>query len=98
MPNSGCLRVNEPYRLAVTSAARRDLNRLPARVAPAIVEFITGSLLDNPARLSKPLGDDLAGRRSARRGDYRVVFRIDEDARTVLVLRVAHRADVYRSR
>lgn len=78
------------------SAARRGLHRLPAKVAAAVIEFITGPLAENPDRLSKPLRDELAGHRSARRGDYRILIRIDADAHTVLVVRIDHRADVYR--
>ncbi|TMM35001.1 MAG: type II toxin-antitoxin system RelE/ParE family toxin, partial [Actinobacteria bacterium] len=49
-------------------------------------EFITGPLLDGPR---------LAGYHNARRGAYRVVYRIDDTARTVHVVRIDHRADVY---
>jgi len=88
--------VSPTYRLQVSGSARRQLHRLPERVAVAIVEFITTVLADNPARLSKPLTGELEGLRSARRGDYRVLLWIDEDASTVVIVRVAHRADVYR--
>lgn len=88
----------EPYRIEVAGGARRALQRLPAKVAAAIVEFITGPLADNPHRLSKPLTNELAAYRSARRGDYRVLIRIDDSSRTVLVAYVDHRADVYRRR
>ncbi len=70
--------------------------RLPERAAVAIVEFITTVLAENPARLSNPLTGEFEGLRSARRGDYRVLLWIDEDASTVVIVRVAHRADVYR--
>lgn len=85
-----------PYRIEFHSEARRGLHRLPAKVYAAIVEFITGPLADNPAQLSKPLTEELAAYRSARRGDYRVLIRIDEPAHAVLVVRIDHRADVYR--
>jgi len=88
--------VSPAYRLQVSASARRQLHRLPDRVAVAIVEFITTVLAENPARLSKPLIGELEGLRSARRGDYRVLLWIDEDASTVVIVRVAHRADVYR--
>ena len=84
------------YRVEVSASARRQLHRLPERVAVAVVEFITTVLADTPARASKPLTGGLEGLRSARRGDYRVLLWIDEDAATVVVVRVAHRADVYR--
>jgi len=69
---------------------------LPSRVSPAIVEFTTVTLPTNPERMSKPLRNELEGVRSARRGDYRVLFILDESTHTLLVVRVAHRADVYR--
>lgn len=85
-----------PYRVELAGEARRGLHRLPAKIAAVMIEFITGPLADSPARLSKPLTNELAAYRSARRGDYRVLIRIDAPARTVLVVRVDHRADVYR--
>ncbi|CAN5255514.1 type II toxin-antitoxin system mRNA interferase RelE [soil metagenome] len=84
------------YRLRITAPAQRRLHRLPDRVAVAIVEFITVVLPGNPARVSKPLSGRLEGLRSARRGDYRVLFWIDEDDSRVVVVRVGHRTDVYR--
>jgi len=89
--------VQPPYDIEISSEARRGLHRLPAKVYTAVVEFVTGPLARQPARLSKPLHNELAEYRSARRGDYRVLIRIDEDARAVLVVRIDHRADVYRS-
>lgn len=90
--------MSEPYRVEVTAPARRQLQRLPSRVAPAIVAFVAGVLPVRPPRLSRPLTDELAGLRSARRGDYRVLFEIDEEARMISVFRIGHRSDVYRSR
>ena len=85
-----------PYRIEVDGPARRSLQRLPHKIATAIIEFTTGPLADNPHRLSKPLRGELASYRSARRGDYRVLLRIDEDRRTVLVVAISHRAHIYR--
>jgi mRNA interferase RelE/StbE len=84
------------YGVRISSPARRRLSRLPPNIAPAVVEFITGVLAENPLRLSKPLTGEFQGLRSARRGDYRVLLEIDDDARTVLVVRIAHRAQAYR--
>ncbi|MGH3446804.1 MAG: type II toxin-antitoxin system RelE family toxin [Nocardioidaceae bacterium] len=86
------------YRIQLSSEAKRGLNRLPPKVAAAVIEFMTGPLPENPHRLSKPLGGDLADYRSARRGDYRVLIRIIEGDTTVLVYRIEHRANVYRPR
>jgi len=88
--------VSDPFGLHVSSAAQRQLRRLSPKVAIAVVEFITVVLPENPLRLSKPLTGQLSGLRSARRGDYRVLIEVDDEARRILVVRVAHRSDVYR--
>ncbi|MGL4745285.1 MAG: type II toxin-antitoxin system RelE family toxin [Dermatophilaceae bacterium] len=84
------------WEVTATSRFERDLARLPPRIATAVVEFVTIVLPTNPARMSKPLGGDLDGLRSARRGDYRVLLRLDDARRVVILHRVAHRAQVYR--
>ena len=84
------------WSVLVTSAAARSLERLPEKNATAIVEFITATLPTNPHRLSKPLRYELEGWRVARRGDYRVTFRLEEEQHTIVVGRIEHRRDVYR--
>lgn len=84
------------FEVRFTAAARRSLNAIPPRVLSAVVEFTFGDLAREPRRVGKPLRDDLAGLFSARRGPYRVLYRLDDAARIVFVVRVDHRADVYR--
>jgi mRNA-degrading endonuclease RelE of RelBE toxin-antitoxin system len=86
------------YAVAWTATSRRALARLPEKVATAAVEFIYGSLAETPRRVGKPLQLGLAGLHSARRGDYRVIYRIDDELRTVTVMAIEHRSDVYRPR
>jgi mRNA-degrading endonuclease RelE of RelBE toxin-antitoxin system len=91
---------DQAYRLALAPAARRALTEapptgLPLAVALAVGEFINGPLLDNPYRIGGPLTRELAGYHSARRGAYRVIYRIDDTTNTVRVVRIDHRADVY---
>lgn len=86
------------YRLVVAGSAERSLRRLPDSVAAAIVEFMVGALVENPRRLGHPLQRELTGLWSARRGPYRVVYEIDDDEHSVIVVRIDHRADVYRAR
>lgn len=79
------------YQLRIVSSARRHLTEdLPEAVATAAFEFITGPLLENPHRVGKQLRPPLADRHSARRGTYRVLYRIDEETRTVTVLAIGH--------
>ncbi len=70
---------------------------LPEKIAHAVHEFISGPLLENPQRVGKPLGPPLAPAYSARRGDYRVLYFIDDTTHTVKVTAIRHRADAYRS-
>lgn len=86
------------YRLLVTPPAQRGLDRLPGAAAVAVVEFLLGDLLREPRRVGKPLRAELTGTWSARRGPYRVVYSIDDPSGLVAVLRIDHRADVYRRR
>lgn len=86
-----------PYELVLTPPAQRAIaQRLPEPVATAVIEFITTALVDNPHRVGKQLRDDLTGIWSARRGTYRVLYRINDDAHEVVVLRIDHRRDAYR--
>jgi mRNA-degrading endonuclease RelE of RelBE toxin-antitoxin system len=87
-----------PYQLVVTPPARRAIERhLPEPVATAVIDFLTTALLDNPRRVGKPLRGDLAGMWSARRGTYRVLYRVNENLKEVIVVRVDHRRDAYRT-
>jgi mRNA interferase RelE/StbE len=86
------------FRLVVTATAERALGRLPQAVAAAVVEFMVGALTESPQRVGHPLRQELAGLWAARRGPYRVIYEIDDDKQLVTVLRIDHRADVYRPR
>ena len=82
----------QPYEIVLTPPARRAItDDLPEAVAAAVIDFVTTALLDNPHRVGKPLRNDLDGIWSARRGTYRVLYRIREDPREVVVLRIDHR-------
>ena len=85
-----------PWQLALARSAERTLARLPDRAAAAVAEFLVGPLLDAPERVGKPLRYELEGYWSARRGAYRVVYRLDHNAQAVRVVRIEHRSDVYR--
>jgi mRNA interferase RelE/StbE len=84
------------FAIAWTAASRRALTRLPEKVATAVVEFLYGSLAASPHRVGKPLKLGIEGLHSARRGDYRVIYRIDDRQRQVTVVAIEHRSDVYR--
>ena len=88
---------SELYEIRFQAAARRAIaERLPESVAAAVLEFCEAALALSPRRVGKPLFGPLVGCHGARRGTYRIVYRIDEQARIVDVLDIDHRADIYR--
>jgi mRNA-degrading endonuclease RelE of RelBE toxin-antitoxin system len=88
----------ERYEIVVTAPAARAIREtLPEAVAFAVIEFVTGPLRQNPRRVGAPLRGELEGIWSARRGTYRILYRINEETREVVVLRVGHRRRIYRT-
>ena len=84
------------YQLQIVSSARRHLTEdLPEAVAAAAFEFITGPLLENPHRVGKQLRPPLADRHSARRGTYRILYRIADRARAVTVPALRDRGPLF---
>ena len=82
--------------LRIAPSARYALEHgLPIKIAMAAWEFLDGPLRDNPRRVGHPLRAPIAGYWSARRGTYRIRYRIDEERRLVLVLDIAGRGDAY---
>jgi mRNA-degrading endonuclease RelE of RelBE toxin-antitoxin system len=90
--------IDQRYELVVAPIVRRQLaETLPEAVAFAAYKFITGPLLDTPRRVGKRLRPPLEDRHSARRGTYRVIYRIEDENRRVTVVGVFNRADAYRT-
>ncbi len=85
------------YELVLTPPARRAVEvGLPEAVATAVLELMSTALVERPRQLGNPLVGDLAGVWSARRGTYRILYRIRGEEREVVVLRIEHRRDAYR--
>jgi mRNA interferase RelE/StbE len=84
------------YEVRFQPAARRAIaQRLPEAVAAAVLEFCDAALAVNPHRVGKPLFGPLSGCHGARRGTYRLVYRIDESSRVGYVLDIDHRSEIY---
>jgi mRNA interferase RelE/StbE len=79
-----------------TAAARRALTRLSEKVAASPIEYIYGPLTQHPRRVGRPLRFELEGKYSTHRGDYAVIYQLDEGRDAVVILALGHRADVYR--
>jgi mRNA interferase RelE/StbE len=84
------------HRVDWTATAKRDLARLPEKVAIAVVEFIYSALAENPRRVGHEQRLELAGRHSTRRGGFRVIYIVDDDNNRVTISDVKLRGDVYR--
>ena len=87
-----------PYAVIFSRQARRNLHdHLPPEVAVAAMATIDGPIALNPHRVGKPLDDPFDGYRSARRGTYRIVYRVNEEKHTVEIYSIRHRRDAYRT-
>jgi mRNA interferase RelE/StbE len=86
------------YRVEITPEGLRHLRRLPDKTRIAVLEAIFGTIATNPHRAGKPLRGELEGLHSARRGDFRIIYEIDDEDSAVLIHRAAHRRHVYRRR
>lgn len=85
------------YRVVLASSARRALlHALPPEAAFACGELLAGPLAENLRRVGKPLREPFDGLWVARRGEYRVRYRVDESSRTIVVVAIRHRRDAYR--
>jgi mRNA-degrading endonuclease RelE of RelBE toxin-antitoxin system len=82
----------------ITPEALGHLNQLPSKVRDAAIQAMLGPIAEHPRRVGKPLVGELTGLHSARRGDYRVIYEIDDDHKVVIVHRIQHRRVVYRPR
>lgn len=86
----------EPYTVVLAPGARRSLSEtLPSAAAFAAWEFISGPLRREPRRVGAPLLGPFEGLWRARRGEYRIRYRIDDEARRIQILDVDHRRDAY---
>jgi mRNA interferase RelE/StbE len=78
--------------------ARKELKKLGRAEAARIIGTLENRIAarDDPRELGSALGGELGGLWRWRIGDYRVVARIEDERITILVVRVAHRREVYR--
>ncbi len=83
-----------PYSLKIKQSAYKELQRLDKKERIRIVSTID-KLTGNP-HIGKALKGELSGLRRIRSGNYRVIYEINEGEVLVLVLRIAHRKQVYR--
>lgn len=88
--------MSEPYQIGSPLVPIKTRTAYPRKIGIACVEFIFGPLADDPQRVGRPLRDELAGLRSARRGDYRVHCGTTEETHQIEIVHIGRRSDVYR--
>lgn len=86
------------YTLVYAPRAIRGFDKIPRKIADAIVAFCEGPLVENPQRVGKRLGKPFDGEYTAKRGSYRIIYFILEEEVLVTIVRLEHRSSVYRNR
>lgn len=83
------------YSIAFAAAARRQFDKLP-RAAQRQLGTVIGQLADDPRPSCVVKLSGAEGLYRVRGGDYRAIYRIEDDRLLVLVVKVGHRRDIYR--
>ena len=78
--------------------AQKELTKLDRSVQRRIITELDGvSRLENPRLLGKGLAGNLSGLWRYRVGDYRIICQLEDSRLVVLVIKISHRCDVYKS-
>ena len=83
------------FEIAYAEAAKQDRPKLPKTAQEQIQRDIERKLTTMPEIFGKPLRKSLKGYRRLRVGDYRIIFRIEEN--TVKIFKIGHRSAIYKN-
>ena len=81
------------YTVVLTKTAQKQLDKLPDQIANTLLEAIE-KLADEP----RPDGcKKLKGRSGyrIRKGDYRIIYEVEDDVLIVEVIAIGHRRNIY---
>lgn len=86
------------YSVIFTAGARKELHKLDRYTAALILGWIEKNLsgCPNPRAFGKPLVANHQGKWRYRVGNYRLLAQIDDKTITILVVKIAHRREVYK--
>jgi len=73
----------------------KDIKKIPANIRKSIKSAIELRIMLHPFSYGKPLRYSWKGHRRIRVGDYRIIYRIIEEKKEVLVVAIKHRKEVY---
>lgn len=77
------------------SVIKYDIPALPTSAKKMIKKAIEERLMTDPIGFGKPLRYSLKGHRRLRVSNYRIIYRIEAEQQTVLIIAIKHRKDVY---
>ena len=85
------------WTVELDDAAAKELRKLDRQAQQEILRYLRQRISgeEDPRRFGKPLAQDLTGLWRYRIRNYRVICNIEDDKLVVLVVRVAHRKNVY---
>ena len=83
------------YKIEYSESVKADLSSISKANKEHIRKAIEKKLATNPIEFGKPLQYSLKGLRRLRVGDYRIIFKIEEDDKIDFVVKIGHRREVY---
>jgi mRNA interferase RelE/StbE len=89
------MRGNELYCFYLEEVVNKHIPRLPLTIKATIKKAIEQRLCVDPIGFGKPLRYSLTGHRRLHVSDYRIVYRIEPDKNTIIIVAIKHRKDIY---
>lgn len=83
------------FEIQYAESVKKDRPKLPKKIQWQIQKEIERKLITAPEIFGKPLRKSLKGYRKLRVGDYRIIFRIEENV--VKIFKIGHRSVIYRN-
>ena len=84
------------YKICIKPSAAKKLKKIPKKVLQKVVEKIKGLAFDPRPPGCEKLSSEEKFR--IRQGDYRIVYTIEDETLTVIVVKIGHRRDVYKKK
>jgi addiction module RelE/StbE family toxin len=83
------------WKVEYTISAKKEIDALDGSAKKIIKKAIEDKLMTEPLKFGLPLRRSLKNFFKLRVGDYRIIYQIENQEVTVLVIKVAHRREVY---
>lgn len=84
------------YKIEYKESVEKDLKEIDRSQQRRILDVIERDLASFPKDKSEPLKGQWKGLWRYKLKTYRVIFAVDDAEKTVLIIKIGHRKDVYR--